>query len=73
MKNYFRRKREQRNREIAKAVYDKLSASHSWEKFLPPVVMNGTVYMVTENGSIYAMREDTGSGFEQIIRIRHGR
>ena len=70
MFKYFKKKREIRNREIAKAVYAELSASKGWEKFLPPVVLRDKVYMVTENGSIYAMKADTFDGYEQIITIQ---
>ena len=66
----IRENRQKRTREIAKAVHAELSASNGWEKFLPPVVLRDTLYMVTENGSIYAMKEDFVTGMNQIIQIR---
>ena len=64
---FFEKRRKKINREIANEVYELLSSGNGWEKFLPPVVVRDVVYMVTENGSIYAMKND--NGFEQIIQI----
>ena len=70
MRKWLQKRRERRNREIARAVYAEISASQGWEKFLPPVVLRDRVYMVTENGSIYAMQYNELDGFEQIIQIQ---
>ena len=66
---WWKQRKLKERREIAKAVYDELSASRGWEKFLPPVVLRDTVYLVTESGSVYAMRQDS-SGMELIMEIR---
>lgn len=72
MIKWLKKRRQQRNREIAEAVYKELTTSQSWEKFLPPVVIRDRMYMVTESGSIYAMQWDELNDMEQIIKI-HGR
>lgn len=56
--------------EIANRTYDLLSASNGWEKFLPPVSLDGVIYMVTENGSIYRLTRDHAAQMEQITQIR---
>lgn len=66
--NYWKQRKAKERREIAKAVYAELSADRSWQKFLPPVVVRDTVYLVTEDGAIYAMRQDS-SGMEMITKI----
>lgn len=63
MIKWLKKRREKRNKEVAKAVYEELSASRGWEKFLNPAVLEGTIYMVTENGSIYRMNKDR-DGYE---------
>jgi len=70
MFTWLKKRRERQNREIAKAVYNELTAGQGWERFLPPVAVPDTVYMVTENGSIYALRQDAINGFEQVVQIR---
>ena len=67
----FKRRRKALIREIAVEVVSQLSNSRGWEKFLPPVVCRDKVYMVTEDGKIYGMREDTLSGMEIITQIRN--
>lgn len=69
MRKWLQRRREKRNREIARAVYAELSASQGWERFLPPVVLRDRLYLVTESGTIYALQYDDLSGMEQIIKI----
>ena len=69
MLKWLKKRRERRNREIAQAVYKELSASRGWKKFLPPVALRDTLYMVTEDGAIFAMRQDE-SGLERITTIR---
>lgn len=71
LRKWLEKRRADRAREIAKAVRAELG-NGGWEKFLPPVAVRDTVYMVTENGSIYAMREDSQSGMEMIVQIRRG-
>jgi hypothetical protein len=58
---------------IAERVFQKLSGQQGWERFLPPVVLRDTIYMVTENGSIYAMRYNELDHMEQIITVRSWR
>ncbi len=70
MIKWMKKRSERRNREIAQAVYKEISASRGWEKFLPPVAVRDTIYMVTESGSVYAMRCNCGDGMERIIQIR---
>ncbi len=67
---FFKRRRQKLINDIADAVYKELSASNGWEKFLPPVAIRDKLYMVTENGSIYAMNCDGMDGYEQIIQLR---
>ena len=66
---WWKQRKLRERQEIARAVHDELSASRGWEKFLPPVVLRDTVYLVTESGSVYAMRQDS-SGMELIMEIR---
>lgn len=63
-------KRQQLVNEIANATYNLLSASNGWEKFLPPVVLERSIYMLTESGSIYRMNLDY-TGMEMITQIRY--
>ena len=65
----WKQRKANERKEIAKAVYAELTADRSWQKFLPPVVVRDTVYLVTEDGAIYAMRQDS-SGMEMIIQIK---
>jgi len=67
---YFARRRQKRNREIAEAVLEKLQERQGWKKFLPPVAVRDVVYMVTEDGSVYALKQDH-SGMEVIMQIRN--
>jgi hypothetical protein len=70
MFKWLKRRRERRLKEIAEAVHKELTGAQGWETFLPPVAIRDTLYMVTQNGSIYAMQLDHTSGMEQIIQIR---
>lgn len=72
LKGWLKRRKNRRLREIAQAVRNELSPD-GWEKFLPPVVLRDTVYMLTESGAVYAMRYDDRDNMEQIIKIRSGR
>lgn len=70
-KKWLRDRRARRAREIAKAVRMELGNS-GWEKFLPPVALRDSIYLVTENGSIYVVREDINAGMETFVQIRRG-
>lgn len=67
-------KRRQRKAEVAKQeriniaaeVVAQLESKRGWHKFLPPVSCNGRIYMMTEDGEIYAMGVDR---LEQIMKI----
>ena len=73
IKNWRSKRRIEQNKEIANEVIRQLDNKRGWEKFLPPVVVRDTVYLVTEDGSIYAMKYDDYSNMEMIVQIRHGR
>lgn len=70
MLKWLQKRRDRRNREIAKAVHAELAGRQGWERFLPPVVLRDRLYLVTESGTIYALQHDDLSGMEQIITIR---
>lgn len=63
-------KRQELVQDIAVTTYKLLKASNGWEKFLPPVALNGHIYMVTENGSVYRLSYDPLTEMEQIMQIR---
>lgn len=69
-----KKRKEKKQRElinaIASEVANRLSSGNNWEKFLPPVMMNGHIYMVTENGSIYRLSQDKLNDMEYITSIR---
>ena len=67
---WFKKRRQKLISDIANEVVKTLENSRGWEKFLPPVVVRDTMYMVTEDGKIYAMRYDMTSEMEMIIKIR---
>lgn len=56
-------------RDIASEVISQLEGRRGWQKFLPPVALQDTVYMTTEDGAVYAMRRDN-TGMEMIIQIK---
>lgn len=56
---------------IAKKVADLVTARmEPRDKFLPPVTMNGMVYLCTESGAIYRMHMDSMNQMEMITQIR---
>lgn len=70
LKNRKKKKRDTELREIAEAVRRELSASQSWEKYLPPVTMDGKIYIFTESGKCYRMQHNRFDEMEQIVQIR---
>jgi len=70
MFKWIKKRRDRKNKAIAMAVRNELSAG-GWEKFLPPVTIRDKMYMVTENGNIYRMDIDDLADMERIIQIRH--
>jgi hypothetical protein len=69
MIKWFRRKRIERNKEIAKAVAAEIGECGSRYKFLPPVTLRDAIYLVTEGGTVFKLCQDF-SGQEMIIKIR---
>lgn len=67
---YFKNRRKALIRDIANEVISQLESQRGWQKFLPPVALRDTIYMVTEDGTIYAMREDV-TGMATIMKIRN--
>ncbi len=67
---WFKNRRKALIRDIANEVISQLENQRGWKKFLPPVALRDTIYMVTEDGSIYAMREDM-TGMATIMQIKH--
>lgn len=67
---WFKNRRKALIRDMAAEVISQLENRRGWKKFLPPVALRDTIYMVTEDGSIYAMREDM-TGMATIIQIKH--
>lgn len=67
---WFKNRRKALIRDIAVEVISQLESQRGWKKFLPPVVLRDTIYMVTEDGSIYAMREDM-TDMATIMQIKH--
>lgn len=68
---YFANRRKALIRDIANEVISQLENQRGWKKFLPPVAMRDTVYMMTEDGSVYAMRYDSTTQMEIIMQIKH--
>ena len=64
---WLKKRRQQRDREIANAVYDRLSPG-GWKKFLPPVVLRDKIYLVTEDGTVYSLHENH-DGRAEVCRI----
>lgn len=67
---WFKKRRQKLISDIANEVVRTLENSRGWEKFLPPVAMRDTVYMMTEDGKVYAMKYDHTSNMEVIMQIR---
>lgn len=74
MFNWLKKRKNDKRRalvnEIASATYNALSGGRGWEKFLPPVVLRDSIYMVTENGSIYRLKYDPVTEMEMVMQIR---
>lgn len=68
MIEYFRKRREQRNKEIAREVINQLG-SYGWKKFLPPVAMRDKLYFLTEDGTLYALRYSSVDDMEVLSKI----
>lgn len=68
---WFKRRRKALIRDIANEVITQLENQRGWKKFLPPVAMRDTVYMMTEDGEVWAMRWNHASNMEIIMKIRH--
>lgn len=69
--NWFKNRRKALIRDIAKEAISQLENQRGWKKFLPPVAMRDTVYMMTEDGEVYAMRYDHTSNMEIIMKIKY--
>lgn len=67
---FFKNRRKALIQDIANEVVSNLESKRGWKKFLPPVAVRDTLYMVTEDGSIYAMRFDTEMCMEIITTIK---
>lgn len=65
----FKKRRQQLVADIAKEVISQLGNSRGWQKFLPPVAFRDSVYLVTEDGTIYRMRQDSLTDMETICKI----
>lgn len=68
--NWFKKRRQALIRDIAAEVIGQLEARKGWKKFLPPVALRDSLYMVTEDGAIYVMKQDH-AGMEVVMQIRH--
>jgi len=68
---WFKNRRKALIRDIASEVISQLENQRRWKKFLPPVAMRDTVYMMTEDGEVWAMKYDLTSNMEVIMKIRH--
>lgn len=76
MFNKLRLKRKQRRdkllKDIAEQVVLALQSSRGWKKFLPPVTLHDSVYMVTEGGTIYELKKNhltESHDYVEIARI----
>lgn len=70
MKNWFKKRRSKLISDVARETVRQLQSSCGFQKFLPPVVLNGAVYLVTEDGTIYRMTQDPTREMEIISRIK---
>lgn len=68
---WFKNRRKAMIRDIANEVINQLEGRRGWKKFLPPVALDGCVYMVTEDGSIYRMKRDISNESEIIMQIKY--
>ncbi len=69
---WFKNRRKALIRDIANEVMTQLENRRGWKKFLPPVAMRDTVYMMTEDGTVYGMKQDFNSNMEVIYQIKVG-
>lgn len=67
---WLKRRRKALVHDIAVEVIRQLESQRGWKKFLPPVAMRDTVYMVTEDGEVWAMKWNDLTNMECIMRIR---
>lgn len=67
----FSKRRKKLIEDIAYKVIEQLEQKRGWKEFLPPVAMRDTVYLVTKDGEIYAMRYDHTNEMEMITKIRN--
>lgn len=56
-------------RDIA-AETERRMTSSGWGKFLPPVVLHDSIYLVREDGAIYRLQQDGMQGMEIVVKIR---
>jgi ATP-dependent helicase YprA (DUF1998 family) len=70
IKRFFQKRRQKLIDDIAKAVINKIDDAHLSGEFLPPVTLNGMVYIMTKRGEIYRMQQDLTQEMEIIMQIR---